>query len=161
MLLWIIEHVLSAIPQWVWPTIAIFSLSLFVLNKLLSKFPGTKIYSMFIEPVSILILLISVFIWGGSGINEIYQARIKEMQDKINIAEKQSQDVNTQLSKKQKEKIIVRKEYYATVHERIKEVEKQIDAECKLDPVVAKTLNSAAQNPNKIGNVSIKVESVK
>ena len=70
-----------------------------------------------------------------------------EAKEKVAQAEQESADLNAKLKEEKAKKQKVRVEYYATVKTRIKEVEKQINADCKLDPKVNELINKAAKNP--------------
>lgn len=108
------------------------------------------------EPIRILatlLIIAGVYFYGSYDTEMTWRKRVEEVQAKVAEAEKASDTANKKLVAKSKEKQKVRVEYYATVHERIKEVEKQIDAKCELDPAVPKLHNQAAANP--AGKVNI------
>ena len=75
------------------------------------------------------------------------QEQIKEAQAKVDAAVLASKSANTKLdqARKQKNKVIVQRQ--VVIQERIKTVEKKIDAECKVDPVAIQILNDSATNP--------------
>lgn len=125
-------------------------------KNLLFKFsPLSKVYAGLIEFVGILLIVVGAFLSGGYDTEMAWRNKVKEVQAEVDQAKKESDDANTKLAKVSKQKQKVRVEYYAQVHERIKEVEKQIDAECKLDPIVPKLHNEAAANPAKKGTVTV------
>ena len=76
-----------------------------------------------------------------------WRAKVKEAESKVEKAQQASADLNKRLEEEKKKKQKVRVEYYNTVKTEIREVEKLIDAECKLDPKVNEILNKAATNP--------------
>ena len=84
-----------------------------------------------------------------------WRDKVAEVEAKVEVAKKQSEEANTKLEAKSKEKQKVRIEYYNTVKERIVEKAIQIDARCELDPDVAKLINAAATNPMTKGTVTI------
>lgn len=111
---------------------------------------------MYKEPAKILgtvLMVAGVYFYGSYDTEMTWRKKVEEVQAKVAEAEKVSEDTNKKLAAKSKEKQKVRVEYYTRVQERIKEVEKQIDAECKLDPAVPKILNDAAKNP--VGTVAV------
>jgi len=84
----------------------------------------------------------------GSYSNEMaWRMKVAEAQAAVAAAEAKSAEVNTVIQTKiVKQKQIVH-DKQIVVQKEIQQVEKQIDAECKLDPVVVKILNEAATNP--------------
>lgn len=124
-----------------------------VLLYLLSLFTGlSTVLKPYREPMRILGTLIvigSIYFFGSYNTEMEWRKRVEEVQARVDAAKKESDDANAKLAKVSKQKQKVRVEYYTRVHERVKEVEKQINAECKLDPVVPKIHNDAATDPNK------------
>ena len=60
------------------------------------------------------------------------------------MASKAANDKLSQV-RKQKNRVLVQRQ--VVIQERIKTVEKRIDAECKVDPAAVQILNDAAINP--------------
>jgi hypothetical protein len=89
---------------------------------------------------------------GGLGVEQMWRERVKELQNKLQVAEQQSAQVNTEI----KEKIVYRdrviRDTQIVIQERIKEVEKRIDAQCKITDDTVNILNQAAVDPSKKGN---------
>jgi multidrug efflux pump subunit AcrA (membrane-fusion protein) len=104
-------------------------------------------YAKILKPVGIVLVVLGVYLKGGYDTEMAWRAKVDEAKSKVAEAEKASEDLNKKLEEEKKKKQKVRVEYYATVKTRIKEVEKQINAECKLDPTVNELVNKAAKNP--------------
>jgi hypothetical protein len=125
----------------------------------LSMFTGLiKVLVPYKEPMRILgtvLLIAGVYFYGSYDTEMSWRKRVAEAEAKVAKAEAASADANSTLIQVRKQKQKVVKEYYATIKTEIKEVEKQIDVECKLDPVVPKILNEAATNPLRKGNVTV------
>ena len=112
------------------------------------------------EPARILatvLIIAGVYFYGSYDTEMSWRKKVEEQQAQIDKAEAASKDANAKLDAVRKQKQKVRVEYYAQVHERVREVEKQINAECKLDPVVPKLINEAAKNPYTAGSVTVEV----
>lgn len=123
-----------------------FFLSFFVLHRILNKFPSLAPYNLLIQIVSTVLLVAGIYFKGGYGVEMEWRSKVAELEAKVAIAEEQSKDANKALDKKTKEKIKVVKEVQVVIRERIKEVEKRIDAECKVDPEAINIINDAAKN---------------
>ena len=140
LLLWIVHAVLVA------GIVGTF-LSFFLLHRIVRWFPALAPWHLLLQIVSIALLVGGVYFKGGYDTESSWRAKVKEAETKVAIAEQQSQKLNEDLKVEQKKKQKVRVEYYNTVKTQIKEVERQINAECKLDPKVNELLNKAAKNP--------------
>jgi preprotein translocase subunit SecF len=124
-------------------------LSFFVLHKILNKFPALAPYHLIIQIVSAALLVAGIYFKGGYSVEMAWREKVKEAEAKVAVAEEQSKELNTKLEEERKKKQKVKVEYYNTVKTEIKEVEKVINAECKIDPKVNELINKAATNPEK------------
>ena len=124
-----------------------FFISFFILHRILNRIPSLAPYTLLIQIVSTVLLVSGIYFEGGYNTEMEWRAKVKEAEDKVAKAEEASRDLNKKLEEEKKKKQKVRVEYYNTVKERIKEVEKIIDKECKLDPKVNEIINDAAKNP--------------
>ena len=143
----IIQHILTNLPVWFWPAIASVGLLVYLLAGILTQFRSLKIYGWLIKPLGLVVFVLGVFMFGGAGVTVIWQEQIKEAQAKVDAAVLASKSANTKLdqARKRKNKVIVQRQ--VVIQERIKTVEKKIDAECKVDPVAIQILNDSATNP--------------
>jgi hypothetical protein len=123
-----------------------FFLSFFVLHKILNKFPSLAPYNLLIQIVSTVLWVAGIYFQGGYGVEMEWRSKVAELEAKVAVAEAQSKDANTALDKKTKEKVKIVKEVQVVIKERIKEVEKRIDADCKVDPEAINIINDAAKN---------------
>lgn len=122
-------------------------LGLYVFGLVINFFPAAYPYK---EPIRILAtILIVAGIYGyGSYANEMsWRAKVAEMQAKVAEAEAKSEKVNTVIETKIVKQKQVIHDVQVQIQKEIQVNEKLINAECKLDPVVIKILNSAATNP--------------
>jgi hypothetical protein len=122
-----------------------FLLSFFLLNRLLRWFPQLAPIHLLLQILSIVLLVGGVYFKGGYSTEAEWRARVAEMEQKIAEAEAKSQQTNTVIKTKIVNKIKTVKEYQIVYQDRIKEVEKIIDAECKVAPEAITILNDAAR----------------
>jgi hypothetical protein len=120
---------------------------LYALGMFLGFFPSLILYKEPIRILATLLIIAGVYFYGSYDTEMKWRARVSEVQAKVEEYKKESDNANTKLAAKSKEKQKVRVEYYAQVKERIVEKTVQIDAKCELDPEVAKLHNQAASNP--------------
>jgi uncharacterized membrane protein len=74
---------------------------------------------------------------------------VREFEEKVKVAEEKSKQVNTEIKTVYVDRVKTVKETQYIIQEKIKEVEKKIDAECKVTPEAIDILNEAARTPKK------------
>lgn len=104
-------------------------------------------YKLPAEIIGIAVLVCGVYLFGGYGVEMSWRDKVKELEGKIKIAEEKSAEVNTVIKEKIVYKTKVIKEKEIEYIDRIKEVEKIIDAKCEVDPAAIDILNKAASDP--------------
>ena len=149
--MWILSLLPDSILLYVVNTVLIVGavgsfLSFFAINRLLRWFPAVAPYHLILQIVSAVLLVAGIYFKGGYSVEIMWRERVAELEEKIKIAEDQSKDANTALSKAQKEKVKIVKEVQVVIQDRIVEKEKVIDAECKIAPEAISILNDAAKN---------------
>lgn len=149
MFTWLIDAVLSTIPAWMWLAGAGAGLIAFFFASIFSHFPPLKPYMMFVKPLGGLAALLCVFMYGGSGVQAMWEEKVRIAQEEADRKAQQAQQLNKDLEKERKKKAEVRVEYRDRIRTEIKEVEKIIDAKCEVDPKAIDLLNKAAKNPEK------------
>lgn len=124
-------------------------LTFFVVNKILRAFPFLSQYVTIAQVVSAVTLVAGVYLEGGYSAEMQWRERVREAEKQVALVEDKSNELNQALEEERKKKQQVKIEYYTTVKTQIKEVEKRINAECKIDPTVNELINKAATNPEK------------
>lgn len=123
-------------------------LSFFVINRLMRFFPPLANWHTLLQIISVAILTAGVYFKGSYQTESEWRARVAEVQAKVDAAKKESDELNRRLDEERKKKQKVRVEYYNTIKTELKEVEKLINADCRVDPKANELLNKAAKNPN-------------
>ena len=90
------------------------------------------------------LLICGLYFKGGYDTEASWRAKVAEAESKVAVIEGKSKELNQALEEERKKKQKVKVEYYNTVKTQIKEVERQINADCKLDPKVNELVNKAA-----------------
>lgn len=153
--MWQLQWILSLIPDslFVWVTYILMAVGggLYVASKLVKWIPLMGQYKLPAELIGILVLLFGTYLFGGYGVEMSWRDKVRELEEKVKVAEEKSQEVKIQIQEKiiYKTKIVKEKE---TVYlDRIKEIAKEVDAKCEVDPRVIEQLNRASEDPNKEG----------
>ena len=122
-------------------------LSFFFLNRILRWFPQLAPFHLLAQIVSIALLAGGLYFSGGYHTEMEWRDRVAQLEAQIKEMEDKSAELNKKLADEKKKKQKVRTEYYNTVKTEIKEVEKVINAECRVDPKATELINKAAKNP--------------
>ena len=92
--------ILSFLPDWVFHAITIAGILGTIVGFFLGMIPGIKTYVIPIRIISILLLSFGLFLEGGLADNQVWQARVKEVEAKLAEAEAQSAKENTKIVEK-------------------------------------------------------------
>ena len=130
-------------------TYAIFAagLLLYIASKLVKWIPIMMQYRIPAELVGVLCLCIGAYFFGWRGNEEHWLARVKDLEEKVVIAESKSREVNTVIETKIVTKIKVVKETVYANKEIIREVAgTQLDSQCTLPRSSVVLHDSASRN---------------
>lgn len=151
--MWQFQWFLSLIPEsvFIWITYGLIAagFGLYVISKLVSWIPLISQYKLPVELIGIAILVVGVYLFGGYGVEMSWRDKVRQLEEQIKAAEEKSAQVNTVIQEKIVYKTKVIKEKEVQYIDRIKEVEKVIDAKCEVDPAAIDILNQAAEDPTK------------
>lgn len=106
-------------------------------------------YARFLKPLGIVLLVGGVYLKGGEANNNMWLARIADLEAKIAVSEAKSKDANAKLSTAVKERNQAIRESKTAVQAKLKGAAVKIDAECKLDPEAVEILNESAKDIRK------------
>jgi hypothetical protein len=132
---------------WITYTLMIIGAGLYVASKLVTWIPLMGQYKLPAELIGIVVLLGGVYLFGGYGVEMSWRDKVRELEDKVRVAESKSQEVKIQIQEKIVVKTKVIKERETVYVDRIKEIAKEVDAKCEVDPRVIEQLNKAAEDP--------------
>lgn len=149
MFTWMIDFVLSSIPSWFWLVGAGAGLVIYFFTGILSHFPGIQIYARFFKPVAGIATLICTFMYGGAGVQAMWEEKVRIAQAEADRKAAMAQQLNEDLERERKKKAQVRVEYRDRIKTEIKVQREVIDAKCDIDPIAVEILNKASKNPEK------------
>ena len=113
---------LSFIPPWYVHIIPLLALAIIFASMVLKVIPFVSTYYIPIRIIGFVLLCFGIFFEGGLYMNQQWTAKVKEMEEKIAVAEAKSKEVNVKVV----EKFIVKQN---TIREKGDEVIKYIDRE--------------------------------
>ena len=146
---WIMALLPDSLLSWIFYTCFFAGMALILASWFITFIPILNKYRWPTQVVGILVFGLGSYLIGGLGVELMWRERVKELEAKIQVAEQKSQQVNTVIEQKivYKTKIVEKKtvEYV----DRIKEIAKEVDAKCEVDPRIVEELNKASENPSK------------
>lgn len=104
-------------------------------------------YARFLKPLGIILLVGGVYLKGGEANNNMWLARIADLEAKIKVSEEKSKDYNKKLDSAIKEKNAAIQEKDRAIKNRITVAKDQIDRECTVDSIAVQILNDSARQP--------------
>ena len=153
--MWQIMWMLSLLPDWVFHLITIGGVLALLAAWVLKFVPFINTYRLPLQVGGTLALLFGIWMEGGIVNEAKWQARVKELEEKVAVAEQQARDANEELDKKSKEKVkVIRgKTEYITRYigkEIVKyDVKFGPGGQCEIPKEVIDSINSAAEAPKK------------
>ena len=141
---WMFSLIPDAVLNWIYWGIIAAGLTGLLAGWLGKFIPFYGNYAKFLKPLGVALLVLGVWLRGGYDTEMAWREKVREAEEKVKIAEQKSEEATKQSNTRVKEKIKVIKQVQVVVKERIKEVEKRIDAECKVPPEAIDILNQAA-----------------
>lgn len=107
--------------------------------------PWINIYRTPIQIVSIILFCGGVYWYGGYTTEMLWREEVAKLEEKVAESEKQSVKTNTVIKKVYVDRVKIVKQDVVVVQEKIREVEKLIDKECRVAPEAIQLLNQAAR----------------
>ena len=108
--------------------------------------PFVNQYRLPVQIASVILLVLGVYFKGGYATEMAWRDKVKAAEERAALAEKQAEEANGKIQTQIVEKVKVVKENTVVYRDRIKEVEKQIDAKCEVAPEAVDIHNAAARN---------------
>ena len=114
-------------------------------GSILNKVPFINNYASILRAIALPLFIVAVFAEGYLYASKSWIEEAKKYEEKVKVAEQQSKDANTKLSKELADKNKEIKQQQVIIKEKIKEVQVKVNADCKVAPEAIKILNEAAQ----------------
>lgn len=108
--------------------------------------PFVNRYKLPVQIISICILVLGVWLKGGQSERLVWQAKVKELEEKLAQAEEASKKVNTKIVTKVVERVkVVKGQTEVIIKEVPKIVTKEVDAKCEIPVDAVNLYNRAAK----------------
>ena len=149
--MWQFQWMLGLIPDWVWTALLVGSVVGLLAAGLLKRIPFVSQYKLTIQAVSVISLLVSIWFISANSTNAVWEAKIKDLEDKVKLAEEAANTKNVEIQEKIVTKTTVIKEkgktqieYVDRVITQDKEVIKYIE-QCPVPKTIIDAHNAAAE----------------
>jgi hypothetical protein len=151
---WLLAWVPDSVLLYVIHTILIVGavssfLSFFLLHKIVRWFPALAPYHLLLQIISAVLLVAGIYFKGGYDTETEWRQRVAELEAKIQESEEKSKQINEKIVVQYRDRVKVIKDTQVVVQEKIKEVEKIVDAKCEVAPEAINILNEAAKKPER------------
>jgi hypothetical protein len=124
-------------------------LSFFVIHRIVRWIPALAPYHLLLQIASAVLLVAGLYFKGGYGVEMAWRERVAELEAKIKESEEKSKQINEKIVVQYRDRVKVIKDTQVVVQEKIKEVEKIVDAKCEVAPEAINILNEAAKKPER------------
>ena len=124
-------------------------LSFFIIHRVVRWFPALAPYHLIIQIVSAVLLVAGLYFKGGLGVEMAWRERVAELEAKVKESEEQAKIVNEKVVVQYRDRVKTVTETKFVIQEKIKEVEKIVDAQCKVAPEAVTVHNDAAKMPER------------
>jgi len=114
-------------------------------GSILNKVPFINNYASILRAIALPLFIVAVFAEGYLYASKSWIEEAKKYEEKVKVAEQQSKDANTKLSKELADKNKEIKQQQVIIKEKIKEVQVKVNAECKVAPEAINIHNEAAK----------------
>jgi putative cell wall-binding protein len=149
--MWQFQWMLGLVPDWVWTALFVGSVVGMLSAWLLKRIPFVSQYRFPIQAISVASLLVSIWFISANNTDAVWEAKIKDLEDKVKLAEEAANTKNVEIQEKIVTKTTVIKEkgktqieYVDRVITQDKEVIKYIE-QCPVPKVIIDAHNAAAE----------------
>ena len=108
--------------------------------------PYFNLYRGPIQAIGVICLVLGVYFKGGADVERSWRERVRELEARVAIAEKQSAEANKKLSDQLSQNKKLTQEVKNANQASVRANASKIDAECRVPDVAIELLNSASQN---------------
>jgi len=98
--MWQIMWLLNLMPDWFYHLIVILSILGLIVASVLKFVPFVSTYRLPIQVISVLLLVFGVWMEGGIVNEAKWEARVKELEEKVKIAEEKSTEKNVEIQER-------------------------------------------------------------
>jgi len=141
-MLWLID----LLPDWVFHIVVFLGISSFIASAILKRLPTLHTYSFITYFAGLILILSGVWFEGALSEKTNWEEKVKDLENKVQVAEARSQQVNTVIETKVVERVKIVKDTKNANKETAKLIARQLDDRCVVPESTVMLINSASQN---------------
>lgn len=135
--------ILSFLPSWIWMFLIVAGITALVTGWFI------KLYQAPLQLAGVLAIVVGVWFEGAAHTEIIWQSKIKELEEKVKIAESKSNEITEKIVYKTKEKVVVVKQAVDVIRTEIQIQKEFINEGCRLNPTAVQMYNKAVSGESK------------
>jgi hypothetical protein len=143
--MWMLSFVPDALLHLVVIGITFAGLGIYALSFFTRLIPPLIPYSGIARIIGTVLIVAGIYFYGSYSTEMSWRNKVAELEEQFKVAEAKSKTANVEIQTVYRDKVKLVKETQVVIQERIKEVEKRIDAQCTVDTEVINILNDAAK----------------
>lgn len=142
--MWLLYFLPSSFVEYIIHAITIVGAIGLIVSIVFSKLPIIGRYGTIAKLIFFVLLLAGIFFQGGLYSQKEIKEQVQQLESKIKVSEEKAKEINKEKEIQYVTKVKRIKETEYVIKEKIKEVEKLIDAKCEVPPEAVNILNQAA-----------------
>lgn len=117
----------------------------FAAASFLGQIPLINQYSTPIKFLSIVALVVGIYYEGSLSTEQAWRQRVADLEAQVKVSEAKADAANAKIQIEYRDRVRVVHDTQVVIQEKIREVEKVVDAKCEVAPEAVDILNRAAQ----------------
>jgi hypothetical protein len=145
--MWILSWLVNFTPDFVYHLMVFVGLIGLLFSFFLNIFPFVSANKLAIQLISIVLLIVGVWFEGFNSNNKVWEAKVKELNAQIVVAEQKAADANSKIEYVYIDRIKIVKDTQVLTNSTIQKEANVIDKQCSVVSDAIDIMNSSATNP--------------
>lgn len=142
--------ILNFLPTWIFYAVVAVGCAGLIASYVLGAIPLINRYKLPLQILSIIVIVVGTFFAGGVENELSWQAKVKEMEEKVAAAEVKSKQANNKIQQRVVTKIEVVEKQVEVIKREVEIKKEIINAECKINDTAVELYNKAVSDPNEV-----------
>lgn len=143
--MWLLHLLPSSFILWIVTSLLFIGAGGIIVGFFLKFIPLINQYQLPIQLTSIAVFCTGLYWYGGYSTEMLWRDKVSALEDQVTESKNQSKKTNTVIKKIYVDRVKIVKQDVVVVQEKIKEIEKLIDQDCRVAPEAISLLNEAAR----------------
>jgi len=143
--MWLLHLLPSSFILWIVSSLLFIGAGGIIVGFFLKFIPVINRYQLPIQLISIAVFCTGLYWYGGYSTEMLWRDKVAALENQVAESEQQSKKTNTVIKHVYRDRVKIVKQDVVVVQEKIKEIEKLIDQDCRVAPEAINLLNEAAR----------------